>query len=157
MTELHNTPLSIASSALTGYLVASALGVLIGGYLVDKTPRHEAIAAGVLVASAGLVALIGAVSLPLVALTVVMTVTGIFQGMLRPARDMLLRKVMPRENFGKAVGMVTTGAAIGGSMAPIVFGWILDHGAPQWVFYIIGIGLVAVAATVVTPKDKANP
>lgn len=154
MTELHGTPLGVASSALTGYLIASAVGVLAGGFLVDKTSRHQMMAALVLVASAVLIALIGAVSLPLIALTAVMTITGIFQGMLRPARDMMLRAVMPRDSFGKAVGMVTTGAAIGGTLAPVVFGWILDHGAPQWVFYIIGLGLLAVAATVLLPKEK---
>jgi MFS family permease len=156
MTELHGTPLGVASSALTGYLVASAVGVLAGGFIVDKTTRHQLVASLALIAAAALVALIGAVSLPLVILTMVMTVTGIFQGMLRPARDMLLRAVMPRESFGKAVGMVTTGAAIGGTVSPIVFGWILDHGEPQWVFYIIGLGLLAVAATVVAPKEKVG-
>jgi MFS family permease len=156
MTELHGTPLGVASSALTGYLVASAVGVLAGGFIVDKTTRYQLVASIALIAVAGFVALIGAVSLPLVILTAVMTVAGIFQGVLRPARDMMLRDVMPRESFGKAVGMVTTGAAIGGTVSPIVFGWILDHGEPQWVFYIIGLGLLAVAATVVAPKEKVG-
>jgi sugar phosphate permease len=91
-----------------------------------------------------------------VIIAMVMTVTGIFQGVLRPARDMMLRAVMPRESFGKAVGMVTTGAAIGGTASPIIFGWILDHGEPQWVFYIVGLGLLAVAVTVVAPKEKVG-
>jgi MFS family permease len=162
LTELHGTPLAVASSALTGYLVASAAGVLIGGFLADKTPRHELIAAVVLIGTAALVAFVGTVSMPAVILMAVMTLAGIFQGMLRPARDMLLRAVMPRENFGKAVGMVTTGAAIGGTLAPVVFGWILDHGDPRWVFYIIGLGLLLVSATVLAPKarigaDKDRP
>lgn len=156
MTELHGTPLAIASSALTGYLIASAAGVLLGGFIVDKTQRHELIAALVLIGAAALIALVGVISMPLVILTAVMTLTGVFQGMLRPARDMLLRAVMPRENFGKAIGMVTTGAAIGGTLSPILFGWILDHGEPQWVFYIIGLGLLAVAATVMVAKTRAE-
>lgn len=157
LTELHGTPLGVASSALTGYLIASACGVLLGGFIVDKTTRHQLVASIALIAAAGLIAMLGAVSLPLVALMAVMTVTGIFQGMLRPARDMLLRAVMPKDGFGKAVGMVTTGAAIGGSTAPLIFGYILDHGAPQWVFYVIGLGLVSVAATVLAPKEKVTP
>jgi MFS family permease len=156
MTELHGTPLGVASSALTGYLIASAVGVLAGGFIVDKTSRHQLVASIALIAAAAFIALIGAVSLPVVILAMVMTVTGIFQGMLRPARDMMLRAVMPRESFGKAVGMVTTGAAIGGTASPIVFGWILDHGEPQWVFYIVGLGLLAVAVTVVAPKEKVG-
>lgn len=157
LAELHGTPLGIASSALTGYLVASAAGVLLGGFVVDRTPRHQLVASVALLGAAVLIAGLGAVSLPLVALAAVMTLTGVLQGMLRPARDMMLRAVMPKESFGKAVGMVTTGAAIGGTMAPIVFGWILDKGEPQWVFYIIALGLVAVAATVLAPKQKVRP
>jgi FSR family fosmidomycin resistance protein-like MFS transporter len=156
LAELHGTPLGIGSSALTGYLAASALGVLLGGFIVDKTSRHQLVASGALIITAGLIALLGAVSLPVVLLTLVMTLTGIFQGLLRPARDMLLREVMPKESFGKAVGMVTTGAAIGGTTAPIFFGWILDHGAPEWVFYAVGISLVAVALTVIAPKQKVG-
>jgi MFS family permease len=156
MTELHGTPLGVASSALTGYLIASAVGVLAGGFIVDKTSRHQLVASIALIAAAALIALIGAVSLPVVIIAMVMTVTGIFQGVLRPARDMMLRAVMPRESFGKAVGMVTTGAAIGGTASPIIFGWILDHGEPQWVFYIVGLGLLAVAVTVVAPKEKVG-
>lgn len=154
LTELHGTPLGVASSALTGYLVASAAGVLAGGFVVDRTPRHQLVAAGVLLGAAALVAMLGAVSLPLVALTAVMTIAGVLQGMLRPARDMMLRAVMPKESFGKAIGMVTTGAAIGGTVSPVLFGWILDHGEPQWVFYVIALGLALVAATVLAPKRK---
>lgn len=156
LAELHGTPLVVASSALTGYLMAGAAGVLLGGYVVDLTYRHELIAALALIGTASLIALLGTVSMPLVALTAVMVLAGIFQGMIRPARDLMLREVMPKEAFGKAAGMVTTGAAIGSGLAPLLFGWILDIGQPQLVFYMIGVFMLLVAVTAVLPKEKVR-
>jgi sugar phosphate permease len=82
----------------------------------------------------------------------VMATAGALQGVLRPARDMMMRAVIPADSFGKAIGMVATGAAIGGAFAPLVFGWVLDAGNPSWVFYLLaGCGAILII-TVVIPK-----
>ena len=154
LAQLHETPLAAASGALTGYLIASALGVLAGGFLVDKTPRHELVAVLALSGSALLLILVGSVSLPVVVIVAVMTAVGIFQGTLRPARDMMIRAILPKESFGKAIGMVATGAAIGGAVAPVMFGWIMDIGEARWMFYLVALCLVMIAATVLIPKDR---
>lgn len=154
MTELGRAPLGGASAALTGYLIASALGVLIGGYLADKTNRHELMAVTALMLSAGFLVAVGTVPMPVVMIVVVMSSVGLCQGAMRPARDMLLRAILPREIFGRAIGLVSTGAAIGGTLAPVIFGWILDLGHPEWVFYILGVTVTLVAATVMAPKER---
>ncbi len=154
LAQLHHTPLAAASTALTAYLVASAVGVLAGGFLVDKTPKHELVAVLALSCSAALLVALGSVSLPIVVIVAVMTTIGIFQGTVRPARDMLIRAILPKESFGKAISMVATGAAIGGSIAPVVFGWIMDVGAARLVFYLLAVCLVLIAATVLVPKEK---
>ncbi|MDH3241978.1 MAG: MFS transporter [Alphaproteobacteria bacterium] len=154
MTELGRAPLGAASGALTGYLIASALGVLAGGYLADKTSRHEMMAVTALLLSAGFLLALGTVSMPVVVIVAVMSTVGMCQGAMRPARDMLLRAILPREIFGRAIGLVSTGAAIGGTLSPVIFGWILDLGHPEWVFYILGVTIVLMAATVVAPKER---
>lgn len=154
LAQLHHTPLAAASTALTAYLVASAIGVLAGGFLVDKTPKHELIAVLALLGSSALLVALGTNSLPIVVIVVMMTTIGIFQGTVRPARDMLIRAILPREAFGKAISMVATGAAIGGSIAPVAFGWIMDVGAARLVFYLLAVCLVLIAATVLAPKEK---
>jgi predicted MFS family arabinose efflux permease len=45
LVQLQNTPIEAASGALTGFLAAGAIGVLAGGFIVDKTPRHAMVAA----------------------------------------------------------------------------------------------------------------
>ncbi len=154
LAELHKTPLTAASSALTAYLIASAAGVLIGGYIVDKTPKHELVAVTALCGSAALLAALGIVSLPIIVVIATMSLIGIFQGTVRPARDMLIRDLLPKEAFGKAISMVATGAAIGGAVAPVVFGWIMDIGRAQWLFYLLAACLVLIAFTVLLPKTR---
>jgi FSR family fosmidomycin resistance protein-like MFS transporter len=152
LAELRDTPLTIASGALTAYLIASALGVLAGGFIVDKTPRHILIATIVVLASSILFIVVGAVDMSIVLIVGVMATAGALQGVLRPARDMMMRAVIPADSFGKAIGMVATGAAIGGAFAPLVFGWVLDAGNPSWVFYLLaGCGAILII-TVVIPK-----
>lgn len=154
LAELHNTPLTVASGALTGYLIASALGVLAGGFIVDKTPRHILVAVSVLIGSGALLVMVGALPMPLVMIIAMMSLIGLLQGALRPARDMLMRAVIPRESFGKAIGMVATGAAIGGASAPVIFGWILDSGNPAWLFYVLAGCLAILVVTVIIPKQR---
>ncbi len=154
LAELRETPLTVASGALTGYLVASALGVLAGGFLVDRTPRHTLIAVAVMLASGALFVLIGSVNMSIALIIIAMSVAGALQGVLRPARDMLMRAVIPLESFGKAIGMVATGAAIGGAAAPIIFGWILDTGHASWLFYVLAACLVICIITIAIPKTR---
>ena len=38
---IHGTPASVANIALSGFLLFSAAGVLLGGIIADRTPHHE--------------------------------------------------------------------------------------------------------------------
>jgi FSR family fosmidomycin resistance protein-like MFS transporter len=152
LAELRATPLTVASGALTGYLVASAIGVFAGGFIVDKTPRHVAVAVLVLLGSGLLFIVVGAVNMTIFWIITLMSLAGALQGVLRPARDMLMRAIIPQASFGKAIGMVATGAAIGGAVAPVVFGWVLDAGNPSWVFYMLAACVAILVATVAWPK-----
>jgi FSR family fosmidomycin resistance protein-like MFS transporter len=51
-----------------------------------------------------------------------------------PSRDMLVRAAAPPGAMGRTFGIVTSGFNIGGMVGPIMFGFIMDRGAPQWVF-----------------------
>ncbi len=150
MAALHGTPLTAAGTALTGFLAASALGVLIGGQVVDRTRRHDLIAATVFLGTAVVMAVIGSVSLTAAALIALFTVMGLAQGMVRPARDMLVRAVTPKDASGKVFGFVSTGLSVGGAVTPVLFGWIIDQGAPQAIFYLLAafmlLGVMTVAA-----------
>jgi predicted MFS family arabinose efflux permease len=154
LVQLQNTPIEAASGALTGFLAAGAIGVLAGGFIVDKTPRHAMVAAICLLLSTALLLLFTRVSMTAVAIVALMSFVGLLQGVIRPARDMMVRAVLPMESFGKAIGMIGTGAAIGGATAPVMFGWIMDIGEPQWIFYVVGVCFVLTTAIILIPMSK---
>ena len=131
---MRGTPLAVANLALSGYLLMSALGVLAGGYAAVRTKRHDGIAIAGLTASALAVLAIAFVDVGAPLLILLMAAAGLFQGLIMPSRDMLVRAVTPAGSFGKVFGFVTTGFNIAGMVAPLIFGWMMDQGNPQAVF-----------------------
>lgn len=138
--EIHATPMAAAAAALTAYLFASIAGVLFGGYLADRIERVDLSMALAFAVSGAIMVLAALVALPPALLLGLFLMAGLLQGMVRPQRDMLVRRRATRRTLGRAYGYVSTGASIGGGIAPILFGWILDLGHAPWVFY--GIALV---------------
>jgi len=134
LTAAFGTPLSAANVALTAYLGAQALGVLAGGLIADRTRRHSEVAALGFGINAGIVLLIGTVGFSPAPLAVAMAAAGLLGGLIMPSRDMLVRAAAPPGAVGRTFGIVTGGFNIAGVVGPLMFGYILDHGAPQWVF-----------------------
>jgi MFS family permease len=137
LNEAYGTPIGVANTALTANLMLSAFGVLVGGLLAARVTRHEWVAALSFlgIALTGLV--IGLVDLAFVALMVVMSLNGFVNGLMQPSRDMIVRAVTPEGQFGKVFGFVTTGFNIGGVIAPLMFGYVMDAGHPRAVFYLV--------------------
>jgi MFS family permease len=146
------TPVTTANIALSGLLFLSALGVLAGGVVATRTSRHAIVAALGLVAMALFALLFGLVDLGSLPLIAAMTACGFFYGVIMPSRDMIVREITPPGSFGKVFGFVTTGFNIGGIISPLVFGTIMDHGSPRWVFLAVAaISLIAVFTVVTSP------
>jgi FSR family fosmidomycin resistance protein-like MFS transporter len=153
---LYGTPVATANAALTGYLLLSAIGVLAGGLLVGRTTRHGLVATLGLLAIALFTLLVAEVDLGALALIAAMTAAGFFFGVIMPSRDMIVREVTPPGSFGKVFGFVTTGFNIGGIIAPLIFGAIMDHGSPRLVFILVTACALAAIATVATrPRRSA--
>ena len=82
-------------------------------------------------------AVIGIARLGFVLLMMVMSLNGFVNGLMQPSRDMIVRAVTPEGQFGKVFGFVTTGFNIGGVIAPLLFGYVMDAGHPQAVFFLV--------------------
>ncbi|MEZ5765543.1 MAG: MFS transporter [Xanthobacteraceae bacterium] len=125
---------STANITLTAYLGASAIGVLAGGFLADRTHRHGDVAAACFGANVVVILLI-ALTTPHPALMIaMMTLAGFLGGVIAPSRDMLVRKSAPPGAAGRAFGIVSTGFNMSGIVSPLLFGWIMDQSMPRGVF-----------------------
>ena len=156
LTSAFGTPLSIANLALTGYLMAQAFGVLAGGFVADLTRRHAEVAALGYGINAGIVLVIGTVGLGAVPLIGAMACAGFLGGLIMPSRDMLVRAAAPPGAIGRTFGLVTAGFNIAGMIGPLLFGFIIDHGAPRWVFGASVIVMVVTAAVAVIGDRRAT-
>jgi MFS family permease len=130
----YGASFSIANIALTAYLGCSAVGVLAGGFLADRTHHHGQVAAACFAVNAAVVFVIATVTLPSPLLTAAMATAGFLGGVIAPSRDMLVRNAAPAGAAGRAFGIVSTGFNLGGIVSPLLFGWIMDQNAPHWVF-----------------------
>ncbi len=84
--------LRTASTALTGYMIGSTCGVLVGGWFADTYKRHvPAFAVPLTIASAVLVLTVYWASLPDVAVIAVMFAFGLALGASRTPRDVTMR------------------------------------------------------------------
>ncbi len=153
---LYATPVTTANAALSGNLLLSAIGVLIGGVLVGRTTRHGAVATLGLAGIALFTALIAQIDLGTLALIAAMSAAGFCSGVIMPSRDMIVRAVTPPGSFGKVFGFVTTGFNIGGIISPLIFGAIMDHGGPRLVFLLVAaFSLIAIVTVATRPRRTA--
>jgi MFS family permease len=138
--------LTLASTALTFFLVGSALGVLLGGWIADRSKRHGLVAAAGFGAGAVITATLGLATVPALLIPVMMGASGILTGLCMPSRDMMVRAAAPPGQAGAVFGVVSTGFNIGGVVAPILFAWLMDSGHPNAVFLL---GATFMAATAI--------
>jgi MFS family permease len=151
---LFATPLAVGNSALSAYLLLSAVGVLAGGYLTTRTDQHAIVAVVGLVVMAITSVLVGIIDFGTILLLLTMSVGGLASGMIMPSRDMIVRAVTPPGSFGKVFGFVTTGFNIGGIISPLLFGWLLDNGHPQAIFMLVAVAALVSILTVSTGKPR---
>jgi MFS family permease len=154
---IYLAPLTLATGALTVYLVGSALGTFTGGFLAERATRHDLVAAGGVISAATLMAVLATGSVPLALIGAVMAGAGFSMGITGPSRDMLVRAATPRGSSGKVFGFVYSGMDLGSLIAPPMYGWFLDRGEPRAMFAVVGAIMVVMIFTVVQVRRRVVP
>ena len=150
---LHHTDPVAANAALSGNLLMSAFGVLLGGFIAGRVTQHRLLASVGLSASVIATLLIANFDLSAGLLFAVMSGAGLLYGMVMPSRDMIVREVTPPGAFGKVFGFVTNGFNIAGILAPLIFGALLDHGAGRSFFYLTAaFAIASIVAVACVPR-----
>ena len=151
---LYGAPLVSASAALTGFLFGGIVGIVAGGVAAAHSSRHNLVAASGMLIGSALTLLLASGALPLWLLTGTMTLIGFFIFSTQPSRDILVRGATPPGATGKVYGFVYSGLDLGGSLSPLLFGWMLDQHLPQWVFGAAAAFMLLAVATVVTLRPR---
>jgi FSR family fosmidomycin resistance protein-like MFS transporter len=155
--QIYGISLLTATTAVTTFLIASAGGILIGGFAADRTDRHDVLAMTGVGAAACLLCWIGTGTPPAVLLIPIVAVAGFASGTTSPSRDMLVRKATPEGATGRVFGFVYSGLDLGSAAMPAILGIVVDHGWPNGVFYALAGVLVLTMATVVQVRRQARP
>jgi MFS family permease len=136
--DLYGMSLASATAGQTAYMLASAAGMVWGGFLAAKATRHDRTIA-LAFASSGLFSILIAAALaPAWMAVLLMGAVGFGAGVAGPSRDLLIRAAAPKNATGRVYGVVYSGLDIGLATGPLLFGALMDARHPALVFLLIG-------------------
>lgn len=162
LSSLYGVPLVLATVGYTAYMLASAAGMVWGGFLAAKTTRHERTIAMAFTIAGVLALVISTGMIPPLMAVVMMGLVGFGAGIAGPSRDLLIRAAAPKNATGRVYGVVYSGLDIGLAVAPLLFGALMDARHPSLVFVCIGIFQALAICTAITvgastAKSEAKP
>ena len=128
-----------AGRILTAYLLATALGVMCGGYIAERTNRHDTVVAVGYGIAALLMMVLWQLTPAAETIYAIYIAVGIIYGLAFPSRDIIVRNATPKESSGKVFGFVYSGMDFGSLVTPALFGWLIDIGASQSAFLCIAL------------------
>jgi sugar phosphate permease len=140
ITVLHRThglTLESASSGLTGYMVGAMCGILLGGWVADRTDRQLGFVITLTVAGSALMLWVNLAAMPHLAMVGALFATGLLIGASRTPRDVMVKDAAPPGQIGKVFGFVSAGLALGGAIMPVPYGLLIDSGHAQLVLVVV--------------------
>lgn len=138
---------------LTSYMVATAIGTPLTGFLADRLGRKRLFLItifGFTVASA-----LCGLATGLIEIVAFRFLQGAFGAALIPLSQAVLLDINPPERHGQAMAMWGAGAVLGPVLGPGLGGWLTDALSWRWVFYInLPIGILALAGVMFFMSEK---
>jgi MFS transporter, FSR family, fosmidomycin resistance protein len=125
---MHGVSLEAATATLTAYMLCSALGILLGGFVSARmgAQRSDRVVAVCMSVGALCMMLAGTGWLGALGSMVLLALTGLAVGIGGPSRDMLIKRAAPRGATGRVYGTVYSGLDVGFAVAPLIFGLLMD-------------------------------
>jgi len=146
--QLHGVPAHLAAICLTIYMVCSACGMLVGGFLARDPERCERIVGIAFGVAAGLALIVAYGAVPALAVPVLFGVMGFVSGTAGPSRDLIVKRAAPDNATGRVYGVVYAGLDIGQAVVPLVIGRLMDLGqyASVWLALALLQGVLIASA-----------
>ena len=152
--DFSKVTLTTATTALTCYFLGSTIGTLAGGFAAGWTKRHDLVAAAGMGGSAALFVLLASGLVVAWWVIPVFVLAGFSGGITGPSRDLIVRGATTSGATGRVYGFVYSGLDTGSALAPVLLGYLLDHGHPGGVFLFIGIASLLGVGTVMQVRHR---
>ena len=152
-------------AALTGYLLGSAAGMVVGGFVAVRVHAHDRTVGAALVGAAIFAAVLASGLPPAWSVLPLMVGIGIGVGLAGPSRDLLVRRVATDSlaggnaspAFGRVYGFVYSGLDVGLALGPLAFGALLDAGGRDEVLPGVALLQILAVLTVVAMGRRVAP
>jgi MFS family permease len=138
--QLHGIALASVALCLTVYMIGSACGMVVGGFLVQDPRRSDKVVAVAFIVAAAVALILAFSPLPDWLVPVMFALMGFASGTAGPSRDLLVKQSTPVNATGRVYGVVYGGLDVGQAVTPLIFGLLMDHGHFRGV--LIGLALV---------------
>ena len=129
---VHGVSVEMATLTISAYMLCSALGMLVGGFVAAYGQSHrwssDRVVAIAMTAGALLLLLCATGRLGAVGTMVALAATGFAVGVGGPSRDMMIKKATPKGATGRVYGTVYSGLDVGFALSPLIFGLTMDRG-----------------------------
>lgn len=152
-------------AALTGYLLGSAAGMVVGGFVAVRVHEHDRTVGVALVCAAIFASLLASGLPPAWSVIPLMAGIGIGVGLAGPSRDLLVRRVATEAAvggnaspaFGRVYGFVYSGLDVGLALGPLAFGMLLDAGGRNGVLPGVALLQILAVLTVLAMGRRVSP
>jgi MFS transporter, FSR family, fosmidomycin resistance protein len=151
---LHQVPAAQIAICLSIYMVTAGAGMVIGGHLVSDPARSVRIVAMGFGTTAIVALAIGFGQWPPAAVPVLFGLMGIGAGIAGPSRDLLVKQATPEGATGRVYGVVYSGLDVGMSIAPLIFGAMMDRGNHRGIWVGVAIAMVLLIANAFNVKRR---
>lgn len=155
--RLHGVDLVAVALCLTLYMVGSAGGMVLGGFLVQDPSRCEKIVATGFFAAACLALMLAVLPVPSALVPVMFTLMGVASGTAGPSRDLLVKQATPAGATGRVYGVVYGGLDVGSAVTPLIFGLLMDQANYRGVLIGLALAQLLLIFTAFRVKGAGRP
>jgi EmrB/QacA subfamily drug resistance transporter len=144
------------SWVFSAYMLGATVTVPVWGKLSDLYGRRLFFSLGIVIFMAG--AVVGGTAGSMTQLIVARAIQGLGAGALIPLAIATIGDMIPPAERGKWQGLTGAVFGVASILGPMTGGWIVDHTAWRWVFFVsLPVGVIALAVVAVTLKVPRHP
>jgi MFS family permease len=147
MQLLYDLPIALTTTAYSSYMLASAGGMFLGGFVATRARFPERVIAIGFTLGSFISVLIAMTMVSGSTMMSLFTVMGFCVGIAGPSRDLMIRSATPKEASGRVFGTVYSGLDSGLAIGPLMFGLLMDWNMVPGVFILIAAFLMLALLT----------